>query len=212
MEHWQQFETFAHPSIVHGFSGRFPGVPRDDVVAHLEQALSELGIGPEQIIIGEQTHGTLVAKVDSPNSQPVPEVDALVTNQPGLALVVRVADCGPVFFHDPVKQAIGVAHSGRKGTEGNITAETVHAMTQHFGSDPADLRVQLGPCIRPPHYEVAFATTIGEQARAAGVGHYFDCGICTGANVDTYYSYRLEKGKTGRMWGVLMLQPGAAPS
>lgn len=207
MEHWQQFESFAHPEIVHGFSFRFPEVVREDVVTHLEGALGELGIRPERTIIGEQTHGVLVAKVDAPASQPVPEVDALVTNQPGVALIVRVADCGPVFFHDSVKNAIGVAHSGRKGTEGNITAATVQAMTQHFGSDPADLRVQLGPCIRPPHYEVAFAEEIGRQAREMGVKHYADCGICTGANVDKYYSYRLEKGKTGRMWGVLMLQP-----
>jgi len=212
VEHWQQFETFAHLGIVHGFSRRFPEVPRDEVVTHLKQALGELGIAPEQTIIGEQTHGTLVAKVDAPAHEPVPTVDALVTNQPGLALVVRVADCGPVFFHDPVQRAIGVAHSGRKGTQGNITAETVQAMAQHFGSDPADLRVQLGPCIRPPHYEVAFAEEIGRQARVAGVQHYDDCGICTGANVDQYYSYRLEKGKTGRMWGVLMLSRDATPS
>ncbi len=205
MEHWLQFETLSHPAIVHGFSRRFPEVPRDDVVAQLENALPELGLSAEQTIIGEQTHGNLVAKVEAPSREMVPEVDGLVTNVPGLALIVRVADCGPVFFHDQVKQAIGVAHSGRKGTEGNITGETVLAMAQHFGSDPADLRVQLGPCIRPPHYEVAFAETIGEQARAAGVLDYHDCGICTGANVDQFYSYRLEKGKTGRMWGVLML-------
>ncbi|MEM1058046.1 MAG: polyphenol oxidase family protein [Verrucomicrobiota bacterium] len=206
MEHWQQFETFAHPGIVHGFSGRWEGVAHGEVAARLEAALGELGVRADQTAIGEQPHGNRVARVETPSRQPVPEVDALVTDQPGLALIVRVADCGPVFFHDPVRGAIGVAHSGRKGTEANITGETVAALRAHFGCDPANLRVQLGPCIRPPHYEVAFADEIGRQARAAGVRDYADCGVCTGANLDRYYSYRREKGQTGRMWGVLMLK------
>jgi len=206
VEHWQQFETFEHPQIVHGFSGRFPGVAREEVLPVLKASLGELGVTAEQTVIGAQPHGNRVARVDAPAREQIPDVDGLVTATPGVALVVRVADCGPVFLHDPVKRAIGVAHSGRKGTEGNITGEAVAAMREHFGSAPADLRVQLGPCIRPPHYEVAFAEEIGRQARAAGVGHFADCGICTGANVDRYYSYRLEKGQTGRMWGVLMLK------
>ena len=161
----------------------------------------------ETAVQGQQTHGNKVALVPGPASsgERVPEVDGLITNVPGLPLVVRVADCGPVYFYDPVKRAIGLSHSGRKGTEGNITGATISAMREHFGSKPADIVVQLGPCIRPPHYEVDFAAEIGRQARAAGVVHFHDVGTCTACHLDRYYSYRAEKGKTGRMWGVLML-------
>jgi copper oxidase (laccase) domain-containing protein len=71
------------------------------------------------------------------------------------------------------------------------------------------LIVQLGPCIRPPHYEIDFAAEIGRQAARAGVVNFYDCGICTASNLPRYYSYRAEKGKTGRMWAVLMLDAAA---
>ena len=78
-------------------------------------------------------------------------------------------------------------------------------LRENFGSEPGDLVVQLGPCIRPPHYEVDFAAEIGRQARAAGVKNFSDGGVCTACRPERYYSYRAEKGKTGRMWGVIML-------
>jgi copper oxidase (laccase) domain-containing protein len=64
----------------------------------------------------------------------------------------------------------------------------------------------LGPCIRPPHYEIDFAAEIERQAHACGVRQYHDCGICTASHLDRYYSYRAEKGKTGRMWAVFMIE------
>jgi len=108
-------------------------------------------------------------------------------------------------FFDPIQKAIGLAHSGRKGTEANIVGNTISQMSQHFGTRPADLLVQLGPCIRPPHYEVDFAKTIAIQAKEAGVVQFEDCGTCTACHLETYYSYRAEKGQNGRMWAVMML-------
>ena len=61
----------------------------------------------------------------------------------------------------------------------------------------------LGPCIRPPHYEVDFAGEIGRQAGRAGVGNFLDCGLDTAADLDRFYSYRLESGKTGRMMALI---------
>ena len=153
----------------------------------------------------EQPHGNKVAVVSGPSPVRVPDVDALATSTIGLPLVVRVADCGPVFFYDPVARVIAVAHSGRRGTEGNIVAATIACLRKNFRSHPADLIIQLGPCIRPPNYEVDFAAEIGRQARACGVVHYHDDGSCTASHLDRYYSYRAEKGHTGRMWGALML-------
>ena len=76
-------------------------------------------------------------------------------------------------------------------------------METQYHSQPEDLLVVLGPCVRPPHYEVDIAAMIQKQAQDAGIGDFYDCGICTGSEVDKYYSYRLEKGLTGRMLGLL---------
>ena len=153
----------------------------------------------------EQPHGNRAQAVYTPLGIRVPNVDAMATSVPRMPLVVRVADCGPIYFYDPAQQTIAVAHSGRRGTEGNIVRATIACMTETYGTHPENLIVQLGPCIRPPHYEVDFAAEIGRQARACGVHHFHDCGTCTASHLDRYYSYRAEKGKTGRMWGVFML-------
>ena len=76
-------------------------------------------------------------------------------------------------------------------------------MKEEFGSNPANLIVQLSPCIRPPHYEIDFAADIVEQCRAQGVKQIHDS--CTACHLDLYYSYRAEKGKTGRMLALLGL-------
>jgi polyphenol oxidase len=103
---------------------------------------------------------------------------------------------------------IGLAHSGRKGTELNIVRRTIETMRDRFGTRPAELIVQLSPCIRPPHYEVDFAAEIVRQARAAGVAGVHDCGVCTACDLSRYYSYRAEKARTGRMLALLALNAG----
>ncbi|MGZ5001857.1 MAG: laccase domain-containing protein, partial [Chthoniobacterales bacterium] len=85
-------------------------------------------------------------------------------------------------------------------------ARAVALMQETFGSQPNELIVQLSPCIRPPHYEVDFAAEIVRQCRAAGVRQVYDCGVCTACDLERYYSYRLEKGKTGRMLALLALR------
>ncbi len=67
--------------------------------------------------------------------------------------------------------------------------------------------VRLSPCIRPPHYEVDFASEIIRQSRALGVQHIHDSGTCTAGDLGRYYSYRAEKGRTGRMLAVIGLDP-----
>jgi YfiH family protein len=202
-----EIETFPALELAglrHGFSTRDTG-PLESLDGRINEAFRAAGYPMDRAVQAAQPHGNRVAAVDGPQAARVPEVDALATSVPGLPLVVRVADCGPVYFYDPVKRAIAIAHSGRKGTEGNIVAATVACLRENFGSEPGDLVVQLGPCIRPPHYEVDFAAEIGRQARAAGVKNFSDGGVCTACRPERYYSYRAEKGKTGRMWGVIML-------
>lgn len=153
-----------------------------------------------------QPHGSAVAVVDSTHRNScVPDVDALVTNDRLLTLAIRTADCGPVYFFDPEHLAIGLAHSGRKGTEQNISGEVVRVMGETFGSRPEMMVAALGPCIRPPHYEIDFAAAIGRQCREAGIVDFYDCGLDTGADLARFYSYRMEKGKTGRHFAALQL-------
>ena len=78
----------------------------------------------------------------------------MVSNTPGLALVISTADCLPVLFYDPVTGAVGAAHCGWRGTVKGIAAATVHRLTELYGSSPADLRVAFGPAISKPNYQV----------------------------------------------------------
>jgi copper oxidase (laccase) domain-containing protein len=100
-----------------------------------------------------------------------------------------------------------LVHSGRAGTAANITGATIDLMVREHGVDRADLVVHLSPCIRPPLYENDFAADIVAQARAAGAGEVIDDRICTGRDTAHYYSYRVERGRTGRMLAVLSLEP-----
>jgi len=199
------FPALQRDGLRHGFSTRSQG-PLENLETELLETFTSAGFPMVDAVQGEQPHGNKVQAVYTPCAVRLPELDALATSVPRLPLTVRVADCGPVFFYDPIEQVIALAHSGRRGTEGNIVGATITYLHTTYGSHPENLIVQLGPCIRPPHYEIDFAAEIGRQAREAGVQHYHDCGTCTATRLDRYYSYRAEKGKTGRMWAVLMLE------
>jgi YfiH family protein len=198
----ETFPALRLPGIRHGFTTRSRG-DLAQLETEMQSTYAALGFPMERAAWGEQPHGNRVAAVTAPGR--VPGVDALSTATTGLPLLVRVADCGPVYFYDPVRRVIALAHSGRRGTEGNIVVETIAHLIDTYGTKPADLIVELGPCIRPPHYEVDFAAVIGRQAADAGVVRYHDSGRCTASNPGHFYSYRAEKGKTGRMWAILML-------
>jgi copper oxidase (laccase) domain-containing protein len=201
------------PGIVHGFTGRIPGIDvnleREHALARLNEAhgqsLRELGLGDRRLIVGEQTHGAEVAIVDASSPSLIPTVDGLITTDRSVCLGVYVADCGPVYVVDPIHGAIALLHSGKKGTELGITAVAIRTMQERFGSEPSEMIVQLGPCIRTPLYEIDFAGEILRQAKRAGVRNVHDCCICTGTAVDRFYSYRVEKGRTGRMLAILAL-------
>jgi copper oxidase (laccase) domain-containing protein len=210
-------ETFpaldAIPGIVHAFTGRAEGidvaVDRESALARLEISHSDvrqsIGLGDRVFITAQQIHGADVAVVDAGTLAPVPNADGLITADPRVCLGIYVADCGAVFLVEPERRVIGLLHSGRKGTELGITRVAIERMVADFRCNPARIIVQLAPCIRPPLYEIDFAAEIVQQARNAGVREVHDCGICTGKNVERYYSYRVEKGRTGRMLAKLAL-------
>jgi polyphenol oxidase len=212
-------ETFAAldtiPGVIHAFTGKVPGldvkVDRELALERLEEhhaaARMRLRLAPRRMIVAEQIHGRDVAAVDASTIVPVPGVDGLVTSDPTVCLGIYVADCCAVYLVDPVRRVIGLVHSGRKGSELGISGAAIGLMRSRFGSDPV---VQLSPCIRPPNYEVDFAAIIAAECRAAGVRNFHDSGTCTAANIERYYSYRAEKGRTGRMLALLAIDEAPA--
>jgi len=201
----------------HVFTQRIPGI---DVSHDKAEALSRLdavhreirgsiGMGGWPLLTAEQIHGKKVAIVDRPveSDRHFAGCDGFITNQRRIALGIHVADCCAIYLVDPKTPAVGLVHSGRKGTELGVASNAITQMVECFRSEPGELIVQLSPCIRPPHYEIDFAAEIIGQCRAQGVLKIHDSSVCTACDLDRYYSYRAEKGKTGRMLALLGLNP-----
>jgi polyphenol oxidase len=199
----------------HGFVERVPGIELSHdkavVLENLDkvhwQARQILGLGDRKFITVRQVHGDKIARVDSvPATDHCFEgCDGLITNQGDVCLGIYVADCCAVYLVDRNARAIGLVHSGKKGTALGAVRNAIESMRQEFGIEPGDLIAQLSPCIRPPHYEIDFAAEIVRQCRDAGIEEIFDSGVCTACDLEHYYSYRAEKGRTGRMLALLGL-------
>lgn len=212
----EQFPALSAIEICrHAFTQRIPAIDvshdKAEVLKRLDAAHSEIrreiGAGDWPLLTAEQIHGNKIAIVDAAvkGDKAFAGCDGLITNQRHVALGIHVADCCAVYIVDPKTLAIGLVHSGKKGTELAVAGNAIRQMMEKFGSDPANMIVQLSPCIRPPHYEIDFAAEIIEQCRSLGVERIHDSGVCTACDLDRYYSYRAEKGKTGRMLALLGL-------
>jgi len=203
------------PEVRHGFTLRVPGIEmshdKAEALARLDSVhrtiRAEEAICALPFITARQIHGNEIAVVNVSLSTDkcFANCDGLITNQRGVCLGIYVADCCAVYIIDSVRGAIGLVHSGKKGTESGVAPNAINAMIAQFGSRPSDLIVQLSPCIRPPHYEIDFAGEIVRQCRELGVNSIHDSGVCTACDLDRYYSYRAEKGRTGRMLAFLAL-------
>ena len=181
-----------------------------------------------------QVHSAKVICVDQPRDQALPyiQADGIVTNQPGIVLFMRFADCVPILFVDPIQKAIGLVHAGWKGTLLKIAEVAIHTMRMKFGSRPADIIAGIGPSIAAHHYPVGKDVLVEAQKNipqfVSEVCYqeddriYFDLwranqlilqqnGVksiqlanqCTACHTDDWFSHRAEKGKTGR-FGVLI--------
>ena len=209
----ESVDTFSSLGAFHRFAIRQPGVDvgadRREVLERLEpihvKLRVETGLGSRLFCTGEQVHGSGVAVAGRKSGGFYAGVDGLVTSDPGVCLGVYAADCCAVFLVDPVSRCIGLVHSGAKGSALGIVGVAIRRMRDSFESRPENISVLLSPCIRPPLYEVDFAEQIREQCREAGVGRVIDPKVCTGQNLDRYYSYRMEGGRTGRMLALLAL-------
>lgn len=195
----------ALPYIRHMFTTREGGVSKDiyeslnlsftrgdDKTAVLEnyrRVAQALGTSIDHIVTSDQTHTTNVRPVGKEDlgkgitrPRDYKDVDGMITDQPGVLLATFYADCVPLYFVDPVHKAIGLSHSGWRGTVGRMGQATVEAMERSFGSQPKDLLCAIGPSICQDCYEVsrdvaeafifAFPTHEKEILQAGALGKY----------------------------------------
>ena len=179
---------------------------KEETLAHLTNyhTAAAKSLGFSRTFHAEQIHGSKITVITKESPLISPGVDGLITLDNTL-LGIHVADCGALYLLDQKTGAIGLLHSGKKGTELNITKNAIQAMNLNFQTHPKDLVAVLAPCIRPPYYEVDFAQTIRDQAIRSGVlpGNFHDCGLCTASDLKRFYSYRREEGNTGRHLALL---------
>lgn len=211
-----------YPENFARFITRIPDVPtttdRAAVIAALtpmhEDVLKEGGIAVKMLRRAQQVHGNKVALVgDIGCSYPVEGVDALFCGgKADCCLGIYVADCAAVWIYDTVSQSRALIHSGKQGTLQNIVGETLKSMYKVLGVRAENCLAVISPCIRPPHYEVDIVTMIKQELEEAGIApeNITDSGLDTAADLETFYSYRIEKGNTGRMLALFGRTPSDA--
>ncbi len=215
-----------------GTVGDDPGRVREN----RNRALQALNRTPESVYDVWQVHGTKVAIAEAPRPTESPhlQADTILTNLPGITLLMRFADCVPILLHDPVKKVIGIAHAGWLGTVQGTVRMAVEAMQTGFGSNPGDILAGIGPSIGPDHYEVGpdvvaqVHQAFKKDAEHLLVEHagiiQFDlwtanrltlektgvrkielAGLCTACHTADWYSHRAERGLTGRFGAIIAL-------
>jgi YfiH family protein len=226
--------------VLHAFSTRKEGVSQkpfdtlnlgdrcgDDeknVQENRHRFFQSLGIKHDELAIPVQIHGNHILQVTTPGIYP--ETDGLITDVPGICLVIQVADCLPIYLYDPVHRAIGLIHAGWRGSARKIVVEGLSAMKFSFKSRAEDLSVFLGPSIGPCCYEVGtdvsnhFPENVMQGNRLnlwkmnqnllieSGVSpdNITVSGLCTACYSDWFFSHRKSGGKTGRMMGIIGLK------
>lgn len=245
--------------VPHAFTTRFGGVSTginaslnlalnsQDILENVETNLrilaDALGFDPEKLIMTRQIHSCLVRVVTEKDHltlchRDYPACDGLVTNTPGVALLVFTADCTPLLLYDPVTGAVGAAHAGWRGTAKAIGARCVEAMVRNFGTNPKDIRAAIGPNIGFCHFETdadvpeAMRAAFGKEVnpfiekrgdkyhldlkainalvlRRAGVENIVISGDCTCCQPDRFWSHRVTKGARGSQGAMIVCKEAA---
>ena len=168
--------------VRHGFSTRLGGVSKghcatmnisttrgdepEAIEENRRRIAAAIGVEPTDFTYTHQTHTTNVAVVEEKDrGGKFLDTDGMVTDVPGICLVTFYADCVPLFFVDPVHRAIGLSHSGWRGTVGRMGKVTLELMQEQYGTDPAQVFAAIGPSICQECYEVS-GDVIGEFQEA----------------------------------------------
>jgi len=215
----------------------------ENVLKNYEILGNALGFNPKQAVLSKQTHSDIVRKVDQAEWSAglfAPELspcDALITNEPGTALVVFTADCTPILLWDSVTGAVGAVHAGWRGTAVGIAGKTVQAMQAEFGSRPENIKAAIGPNIGQCCFETdadvpdAIVAAYGQRAeeyilarnekyyvnlkavnaldlRRAGVTDISVSDCCTACQNHRFWSHRVVGDQRGSQGAVIVCKEG----
>lgn len=256
---WEESTLLREAGLCHGVTGRGGGVSNapfqslnlglhvddstPDVLENRRRLCALLGCSLQHLTTARQTHEDHIVAVGPTEigrgagsyADAFPHTDALMTNLPGVPLMMCVADCVPVILFDPVKRACAVVHDGWRGTAQRLAAKTVLAMQLAYGSKPKDMLAYIGPSISMAHFEVSEDTAMifchlgpaYEDCVTVSGGTRFvdlwkanrllltDAGLllehlettpsCVFDQADKFFSYRRDGGHTGRMGAFVIL-------
>lgn len=220
-------------NIRHGFFGRNGGVSggmyaglncgsgsydnKGSITENRRRVATAMGVSPERLCTVHQVHSPKVVVVNAPFDGAPPEVDALVTDAPGLALGILTADCAPVLFADREAGIIAAAHAGWGGAFHGVVENTVRAM-ENIGANREAIHAVIGPCIAQSSYEVGpefiarfpaddqaqffikskkdghfmfdLPAYVAARARRAGLQHVAVLAMDTYSDAEHFFSYR----------------------
>lgn len=220
------------------------GDETETVLINRSRFMQVLEASTMQMICCQQVHGTRVqcaSRSDAGSgaldqSSAIPECDALLTDSPGLFLAEFFADCFPLYFFDPARRVVALAHAGWKGTIGRIAAQTLKEMNRCFSCRYEDIKVFIGPGIGPCCFEIhpdlarrvsgefpdhpyllrsevdriTWDLPLTNTVILSGMGikpeNIENCGLCTSCHPELFYSYRRDGGNTGRMGAIIGLR------
>ena len=241
-------------SVPHCFTTRFGGVSTghlsslnigmhrgdepENVAKNHEILATALGYDVKKSVLSHQVHTDVVRVVTEKDCLGLdhhlqPECDGLITNTPGLALVIFTADCTPILLHDPITGAVGAVHAGWRGTAMDIAGKAVKAMENAFGCDPQNIRAAIGPNIGFCCFEVgaevptAMTETFDEAVekfirpsgdkyyvnlkeinrhalQRAGVEHIEISDVCTACDHQRFWSHRITRGLRGSQGAIIV--------
>lgn len=201
-----------------------------------KRVFSAINIAPESVYEVWQVHSAevVIASQPKPPQSEHKKADVILTNNQQVNLLMRFADCVPIFLFDPIHKAIGIVHAGWRGTVSKAAQAAVVAMQTTFGSSPDKIIACIGPSICQKHYQVgeevvnAVRDTFGHESNHflrftdqvwkldlwnanqhiledSGVKCIETSRICTACEVQDWYSHRAENGSTGRFGAMIGL-------
>ena len=223
--------------------GMHRGDDPENVAKNYKILANALSFDTQNLVLTRQTHSDIVRAVTKTDAAGLdhsayPECDALITNDPGTALVVFTADCTPILLHDPITGAVGAAHAGWRGTAANIAGKTVEAMVRAYGCDPANIHAAIGPNIaqccfacdadvpdamtdalgdtarewierREDKYYVNLKAINAQFLRNSGVTHIEISTECTMCSCHRFWSHRVTKGNRGSQGAIIVCKGGS---
>lgn len=219
--------------------GTSRGDDPEHVLENYRRLGSAIGFDIHSLVLSRQTHSDIVHVVTEKDrgaglfAPHLEDCDALITNLPGIALVVFTADCTPILFWDTETGAVGAAHAGWRGTASGIAARVVEAMGREYGSKPENIHAAIGPNIGPCHFETdddvpqamlsAFGPEVKEWITPKGAKYFLDlkainrlvlnrAGVetvemsdaCTVCQCDRFWSHRVTRGQRGSQGAIIV--------